>query len=176
MEIEIVEGNRQFWGKCGASHCNQRGLCGVIILCREGGDAAYPKLLWDFLFVLVLVRLLHGKLTAATLVLLWKLIRENEEKNGGTVSHRGMKAIRKMRHDRPSCDTGTLNTRWWIASTFYCTRSREKQKNKKNNWTQQVYRPSDGRNETYAGRVQCCPWLVTLSISGLHLFVAGYSM
>jgi len=36
MVVEIVEGKRQSWGKCGASQCNQRRLCGVVILCREG--------------------------------------------------------------------------------------------------------------------------------------------
>jgi len=40
-----------FGGKCGPSHCNQWGLCGVVILCRTGGDAALPKLLWDFLLI-----------------------------------------------------------------------------------------------------------------------------
>ena len=34
-----------FGGKCGTSHCNQWGLCGVVILCHEGCDAALPKLL-----------------------------------------------------------------------------------------------------------------------------------
>jgi len=46
--VEIVEGEG-FGGKCGASHCNQWGLCGVVILCREGWRRALPKLLWDFL-------------------------------------------------------------------------------------------------------------------------------
>ena len=32
------------------SHCNQRELCGVFSAVR-GGDAALPKLLWDFLLL-----------------------------------------------------------------------------------------------------------------------------
>ena len=37
--------------KCGTYHCNHWVLCDVVILCREGGDAALPKLRWYFLFV-----------------------------------------------------------------------------------------------------------------------------
>ena len=33
--VEIVEGKGRFGDKGGASHCNQCGLCGVVILCRE---------------------------------------------------------------------------------------------------------------------------------------------
>jgi len=29
-------GKGSFGGKCWAFHCNQWGLCGVVILCREG--------------------------------------------------------------------------------------------------------------------------------------------
>ena len=29
-------GRGNFGGKCRASHCNQLGLCDVVILCREG--------------------------------------------------------------------------------------------------------------------------------------------
>jgi len=34
--VDNVEGEGQFWGKCGASHCNQWELCDVVILCGEG--------------------------------------------------------------------------------------------------------------------------------------------
>ena len=40
-------------GKCGASCCNHMGLCGIVILCRRGGDVALPKLLCDFLLMSV---------------------------------------------------------------------------------------------------------------------------
>jgi len=40
----------QFWDKCGASHFNEWGRCGIVIPCVRGGDAALPKLLRDFLF------------------------------------------------------------------------------------------------------------------------------
>ena len=43
-------GRGNFEGECGASHCNQRGLCDIVILCHDGGDAVLPELLWDFLF------------------------------------------------------------------------------------------------------------------------------
>jgi len=26
-------------------------ICGIAVLCRKGGDAALPKLLWDFLLI-----------------------------------------------------------------------------------------------------------------------------
>ena len=39
-------------GKCGTSHCNQWGLCGIVIFCHEGGNMAFPKLLWDFLLLI----------------------------------------------------------------------------------------------------------------------------
>ena len=48
MGMDIVDGMGQFWGKRGAYHCNQRGLC-----CVRGSDAALPKLLWGLLFSLV---------------------------------------------------------------------------------------------------------------------------
>jgi len=40
-------GRGSFVGKCGASHCNQSGLGGM------SGDAAFSKLLWDFLLTVV---------------------------------------------------------------------------------------------------------------------------
>jgi len=36
MGLEIVEEKWAVFGKCGTSHYNQWGLCGVVILCREG--------------------------------------------------------------------------------------------------------------------------------------------
>jgi len=38
-------GRGSFEGKCGASNCNQKGLCGVVRLFSavRGGDAALPK-------------------------------------------------------------------------------------------------------------------------------------
>jgi len=50
--VEIVEGKGQFWGKCGASHCNQRGLCGIVVLCRDGRSRGSSQItLWDFLLL-----------------------------------------------------------------------------------------------------------------------------
>jgi len=51
----VSNGKGQFWGKCGASRCNQWGLCGMVILCLRDGDAALPKLLSDFLFTSLLI-------------------------------------------------------------------------------------------------------------------------
>jgi len=31
-----------FGGKCGASHCNQWGFCGLVVLCREGWRRGSP--------------------------------------------------------------------------------------------------------------------------------------
>jgi len=36
-------GMGSFGGECGTSHCNQWGLCGIVILCHEGGDTAFPN-------------------------------------------------------------------------------------------------------------------------------------
>jgi len=36
MGCRSSKGKGQFWGEIGASHCNQLGLCGVVILCHEG--------------------------------------------------------------------------------------------------------------------------------------------
>jgi len=46
MGVTFVEREGYLWGNSGVSHCNQWGLCGVVILCHEGGDAAFPKLPW----------------------------------------------------------------------------------------------------------------------------------
>ena len=58
-------GNRRrargsFGGKCGASHRNQWKLTSVVILSREGGDAALPKVLLNFLFRLFIRRRLKS--------------------------------------------------------------------------------------------------------------------
>ena len=57
--IGVLDGCRMgrgsFGGKCGASRCNQWGLCGMVILCLRDGDAALPKLLSDFLFTSLLI-------------------------------------------------------------------------------------------------------------------------
>jgi len=52
MEVEIVEGKGQFGGKCGAFHCNQRGLCGIVILCCEGWRRGSSQMTLDFLLVM----------------------------------------------------------------------------------------------------------------------------
>jgi len=41
-------GRSSFGSKCGTCHCTV--TIGILILCVRGGDAARPKLLWDFLF------------------------------------------------------------------------------------------------------------------------------
>ena len=56
-----------FGGKCGESHCNQWEFCRVVILCRGGGDAALPKLLWDFsLRVIIIALCLSAQVTQET--------------------------------------------------------------------------------------------------------------
>jgi len=58
--LEIAEGKGQFWGKCGAAHCNQLGLCGVVIFSMRGGYATLPKFLLDFLLLLLVVVCFSG--------------------------------------------------------------------------------------------------------------------
>jgi len=52
MGVVIVEGKGQFGGKCGTSHCNQRELCGVVILCREGWRRGFSESTLGFLVCL----------------------------------------------------------------------------------------------------------------------------
>ena len=40
--------------KCGASHCNQWGLCGVVVLWREGWRRSSSHVTWDFMFLVCL--------------------------------------------------------------------------------------------------------------------------
>jgi len=47
MGMVIVEGRGQFGGEFGASHCNQWGLCSIIV--RE--RCILPKLLWGGLLL-----------------------------------------------------------------------------------------------------------------------------
>jgi len=50
MGVEIVEGEGAvFWGKCGASHCNQWGLCGMLFSAMRSGDVALPQITLGFL-------------------------------------------------------------------------------------------------------------------------------
>ena len=51
--VEIVGGKRlaYFRHKCGASHCNQWELCGVVILCREGWRRGSSQITLRFLVV-----------------------------------------------------------------------------------------------------------------------------
>jgi len=49
-----VHGDRRrvrgsFGCKCGTSHCNQWGLCGVAILCREGWRRGSSQIILEFL-------------------------------------------------------------------------------------------------------------------------------
>jgi len=55
--VEIVEVTAQFWGKCGASHCNQFELCGVVILCR-GWLRGSPQISLGFLVIVIDVPIL----------------------------------------------------------------------------------------------------------------------
>ena len=75
--MEIVEGKGSFGGKCGASHSNQWGLCGVVILCREGwrrGSSHISlRLLVDNLRVCFSVR--RQATTAATVATVARLRR-----------------------------------------------------------------------------------------------------
>ena len=41
--VKIVDEKGAVLGVNVGCHCNQWTLCGVVILCREGGDAALPK-------------------------------------------------------------------------------------------------------------------------------------
>jgi len=53
MEVEIVEMEGTVLGKCGASHCIQWELCGVVIFCHavRGGDwrRGSPRITLGFL-------------------------------------------------------------------------------------------------------------------------------
>jgi len=44
-------GRDSFEGKCGASHCNQWGLCDVSA--ASSGDTTLPKLLWELGFLVI---------------------------------------------------------------------------------------------------------------------------
>ena len=46
---ERQEGGGSFGGKCGAFQCNQRGLCGVVILCHEGWRCGSSQITLGFL-------------------------------------------------------------------------------------------------------------------------------
>jgi len=41
----------QFWGKYGASYCYQRGLCGVVIFCRDGWRRGSSQITLGFLVI-----------------------------------------------------------------------------------------------------------------------------
>ena len=43
------KGRNSFGGKCGVSHCNQWGLCGVVILCCEGWRRGSSQITLGFL-------------------------------------------------------------------------------------------------------------------------------
>ena len=49
MAVVIVKGEGAVLGVNVGHPIVTNGDCGVVILCREGGDAVFPKLLWDFL-------------------------------------------------------------------------------------------------------------------------------
>jgi len=53
MGVEIVKRNGQFGGKCVASHCNQWGLCGVVILCREEWRRGSFQITLGFLLICI---------------------------------------------------------------------------------------------------------------------------
>jgi len=42
-----------FGGKCGASHCNQWELCGIVILCREGWRCGCSQITLGFLIIII---------------------------------------------------------------------------------------------------------------------------
>ena len=47
------KGMDSFGDKCGTSHCNQWGLCGVVILCREGRRRGFSQITLGFLVSLL---------------------------------------------------------------------------------------------------------------------------
>jgi len=66
---DCQRGKVSFGGKCRASHCNQWGVCGIVILGHGDGDAALLKLLWDFLLLLTTVTILSLASVKSRLVL-----------------------------------------------------------------------------------------------------------
>jgi len=56
-----------FRGKCGASHCHQRGLCGVVVLCREGWRHGLSQINFGFLVILAAVILVMHLLQESVL-------------------------------------------------------------------------------------------------------------
>ena len=57
MGVEIVEGKEHFLrvSKCGAGHCNQWRLCGVVILCHDGWQRGSSLIILRFLIVVMSV-------------------------------------------------------------------------------------------------------------------------
>ena len=51
--VEIVEGEGEFCDKCGTSHYNQWGLCGVVILYHEGWRRGSSQIALGFVVVVV---------------------------------------------------------------------------------------------------------------------------
>jgi len=49
--VEIVEGKGSSGGKCGASRCNQWGLCGVVVLYFEGWRCGFSLITFGFFFM-----------------------------------------------------------------------------------------------------------------------------
>ena len=50
---EVVGGERYFWGKRGASHCNKWELCGIVILSPERWRRGYSQITLVFLVIRV---------------------------------------------------------------------------------------------------------------------------
>jgi len=54
--VKIVERKGSFWYKCGASHYNQRELCGVVNLYRDGWRRGCSQIALGFLVCAVIAR------------------------------------------------------------------------------------------------------------------------
>ena len=50
MGMLIIEWKGQFGDKCGASHYNQWGLCGIVILCQEGSRRGFSLITLGLFF------------------------------------------------------------------------------------------------------------------------------
>jgi len=46
MGMEIGQGEGQFWGEFGASHCNQWGLCCIVVMGASTGKQGGKRPLW----------------------------------------------------------------------------------------------------------------------------------
>jgi len=98
------KGMGSFGDKCGASHCSQWELCGVLILCREGSNAALPNLLWDFLLIL------FAAVTADTTTV---TVDTTTTRNGAA----GAGSDRSVVTTSSAIALALILYRWWVRTT-----------------------------------------------------------